>query len=200
MRHTGVFRNFAKQILAVDWVKRSPKKCVEGQAGSRECLVLARADLMDEPLGRPAVPEPPYTIPIGLAEVKREGRDVTVVATMAMVDAALAAARDLSSEGIDVEVVDPRTLRPLDTATILASVRKTNRCVVAHEAWKTHGFGAEISAMIMEEAFDHLDAPVLRVGMRDVPMPYNAELERQVIPGAADIVQAVRRVCYARTA
>ena len=149
--------------------------------------------------GKAGVPEQPYTIPIGKAEVKREGRDVTVVATLAMVDAALSAARDLASEGIDVEVIDPRTLRPLDTETILASVRKTNRCVVAHEAWKTHGFGAEISAIIMEEAFDHLDAPVVRVGMRDVPMPYNAELERQVMPSAADIVQAVRRVCYART-
>lgn len=149
--------------------------------------------------GKGGVPELPYTIPIGQAEVKREGRDVTVVATMAMVDAALSAARDLAQEGIEVEVVDPRTIRPLDTATILASVRKTNRCVVAHEAWKTHGFGAEISAIIMEEAFDYLDAPVLRVGMSDVPMPYNAELERQVMPSAADIVQAVRRVCYART-
>ncbi len=150
--------------------------------------------------GRGGVPEQPYAIPIGRADVKREGRHVTVVATMAMVDAALAAARDLAGEGIDVEVIDPRTIRPLDTATILASVRKTNRCVVAHEAWKTHGFGAEISAFIMEEAFDHLDAPVLRVGMPDVPMPYNAELERQVMPAAADIVQAVRRVCYASPA
>jgi 2-oxoisovalerate dehydrogenase E1 component len=150
--------------------------------------------------GKAGVPEQPYTIPIGQAEVKREGTDVTVVATLAMVDAALSAARELAGDGIDVEVVDPRTLRPLDSATILASVRKTNRCVVAHEAWKTHGFGAEISAVIMEEAFDYLDAPVLRVGMRDVPMPYNAELERQVIPSAADIVQAVRRVCATGTA
>jgi 2-oxoisovalerate dehydrogenase E1 component len=145
--------------------------------------------------GKAGVPEQPYAIPIGQAEVKREGRDVTIVATLAMVDAALSAARDLASEGIEVEIIDPRTLRPLDTATIVASVRKTNRCVVAHEAWKTHGFGAEISAVIMEEAFDYLDAPVLRVGMRDVPMPYNDQLERQVIPNATDIIEAVRRVC-----
>lgn len=149
--------------------------------------------------GKAGVPETPYTIPIGQADVKREGNDVTVVATLGMVDAALSAARELASDGIDVEVIDPRTLRPLDTATIVASVRKTNRCVVVHEAWKTHGFGAEVSAVIMEEAFDYLDAPVLRVGMPDVPMPYNAEIERQVIPGAAAIVAAVRRVCGTET-
>jgi 2-oxoisovalerate dehydrogenase E1 component len=143
------------------------------------------------------VPEEPYVIPIGKAAIKRPGTDVTIVATMAMVDAALSAARDLAREGIEAEVIDPRTIRPLDTATILASVRKTHRCVVVHEAWKTHGFGAEIAAMIMEEAFDHLDAPVARLGMRDIPMPYNAELERGMIPSARDITEAVRRVCYA---
>jgi 2-oxoisovalerate dehydrogenase E1 component len=147
---------------------------------------------------RGGVPEQPYELPIGRADVKRAGRDVTVVATMAMVDAALAAARLLAEEGIEAEVVDPRTIRPLDSATILASVRRTNRCVVAHEGWKTHGFGAEVAAMIMEDAFDHLDAPVLRVGMADVPMPYNAELERHVMPDADDIAAAVRRVCHAR--
>ena len=150
--------------------------------------------------GRGPVPEAPYALPIGKAEIRRPGRDVTVVATMAMVDAALAAARDLAREGIEVEVIDPRTLRPLDGETILASVRRTNRCVVVHEGWKTHGFGAEISAMVMEEAFDFLDAPVERVGMADVPMPYNAELERALIPGPAEIARAVRSVCYREAA
>ena len=144
------------------------------------------------------VPEESYIIPIGKAAVKRVGSDVTIVATMAMVDAALAAARDLAREGIEAEVIDPRSIRPLDTETILASVRKTNRCVVVHEAWRTHGFGAEIAAMIMEEAFDHLDAPVERIGMRDIPMPYNADLERLMIPNARDIVEAVRRACYVK--
>lgn len=144
-----------------------------------------------------AVPAEPYAIPIGVADVKRAGGDVTIVATMAMVDVALAAARELARDGIEAEVIDPRSLRPLDTATILASVRKTHRCVVAHEGWKTHGFGAEIAATIMEEAFDHLDAPVERVGMRGVPMPYNDKLERAVMPGLSDVVQAARRACYA---
>jgi 2-oxoisovalerate dehydrogenase E1 component len=137
------------------------------------------------------VPVEPYAIPIGKADVKRAGEHVTVIATMAMVAPALAAAREMAREGIGVEVIDPRTLRPLDTETILASVRKTNRCVVVHEGWRRWGFGAEVAAMITEEAFDHLDAPVARVGMRDVPMPYNDTLERAVIPAQADIVAAI---------
>jgi 2-oxoisovalerate dehydrogenase E1 component len=142
------------------------------------------------------VPEAPYALPIGKADIKRAGTDVTIVATMAMVAPALAAARDLARDGIEAEVIDPRTLRPLDTETILASVRKTNRLVVVHEGWKKWGFGAEIAACAMEEAFDWLDAPVERVGMRDVPMPYNDTLERAVIPSQADIVAACKRALY----
>lgn len=142
------------------------------------------------------VPEASYALPIGTADVKRAGKDVTLVATMAMVAPALAAARDLAREGIEVEVIDPRTLRPLDEATILASVRKTNRLVIAHEGWKRFGFGAELAATVMERAFDWLDAPVERVGMRDVPMPYNDTLERAVIPSQADIANACRKVMY----
>jgi 2-oxoisovalerate dehydrogenase E1 component len=147
--------------------------------------------------GKGAVPEEPYAIPIGKADIKRPGKDVTVIATMAMVAPALAAARQLArDDGIDVEVIDPRTLRPLDAETILGSVRKTNRCVIVHEGWTKFGFGAEVSAMIMEEAFDFLDAPVMRIGMADVPMPYNDTLERAVIPSAPDIVAAVKAVTY----
>jgi 2-oxoisovalerate dehydrogenase E1 component len=142
-------------------------------------------------------PEASYAIPIGKADVKRAGKDCTVVATMAMVAPALAAAKQLArDEGIEVEVIDPRTLRPLDAETILTSVRKTNRCVVVHEGWTKFGFGAEVAALIMEQAFDWLDAPVSRVGMADVPMPYNDTLERAVIPSAADIVAAVKGVMY----
>lgn len=145
---------------------------------------------------RGPVPEAPYALPIGKAAIRRPGKDVTIVATMAMVDVALSAARELARDGIEAEVIDPRSLRPLDSETILASVRKTNRCVVAHEGWTTHGFGAEISALIMENAFDWLDAPVVRVGMADVPMPYNSALERELIPNAARIAEAARTVCY----
>ncbi len=145
--------------------------------------------------GREPVPEAPYAIPIGKAAIRRAGDDVTIVATMAMVEAALAAARTLAGEGIEAEVIDPRTIRPLDSATIVASVRKTHHCVVAHEGWKTHGFGAEVAALVMEEAFDYLDAPVERVGMPGIPMPYNANLEKQAMPGAGQVIQAARRAC-----
>lgn len=142
------------------------------------------------------VPEAYYTLPIGRADIKRVGADVTVVATMAMVSAALSAARTLEREGIEAEVIDPRTLRPLDMDTIIASVLKTNRCVVVHEGWTSYGSGAEILSQIMEQAFDYLDAPVARIGMDEVPMPYNAALERKLIPNAARIAEAARAVCY----
>ena len=140
------------------------------------------------------VPEDLYAIPIGKADVKREGADVTVLATMAMVPRALTAATQLAREGIDVEVVDPRTLRPLDEETILESVRKTNRLVIVHEAWQKGGFGAEVSALVVENAFDYLDAPIQRVGARDVPMPYNDGLEVEVIPSVDRIANAIRDV------
>jgi len=140
------------------------------------------------------VPEESYAIPIGKAVVKRKGKDVTLVATLAMVESALQAATRLEAEGIDVEVIDPRTLRPLDEETILKSVRKTRRLVVAHEGWKRWGFGAEVAAMVAEHAIDWLDAPILRVGARDAPMPYNDKLERLVIPSTEDIVEAIKEV------
>ena len=140
------------------------------------------------------VPEELYAIPIGKADVKRIGADVTVLATMAMVPRALTAATQLEREGIDVEVIDPRTLRPLDTETILASVRKTNRLVIVHEAWTIGGFGAEVAAMVVENAFDYLDAPIVRVDARDVPMPYNDTLELEVIPSVERIAKAIRGV------
>jgi 2-oxoisovalerate dehydrogenase E1 component len=141
-----------------------------------------------------SVPEAHYAIPIGKADVKREGTDVTVVATQMMVSRALGAAGVLEKEGISVEVIDPRTLRPLDAETILGSVRKTHRLVIAHEGWKHGGFGAELSALAMEQAFDDLDAPVGRVAALDVPMPYNDNLERAVIPSQERIIEGIRSV------
>jgi len=138
------------------------------------------------------VPSEPYVIPLGKADVKREGTDVTVIATQAMVARALASAAELEKDGLSVEVIDPRTLVPLDEATILASVRKTHRLVVAHEAVKRGGFGAELAALVAEKAIDELDAPVVRVGARAVPMPYNDALERATIPSQADITAAIR--------
>lgn len=140
------------------------------------------------------VPQEAYAIPVGKGQIKREGTDVTVVATMAMVPRALNAAAQLSEEGISVEVIDPRTLRPLDEDLILSSVRKTSRLVIAHEAWTRFGFGAEVSAIVNEKAFDWLDAPIIRVGAPDIPMPYNDELERWTIPSQRRIVDAIHEV------
>jgi 2-oxoisovalerate dehydrogenase E1 component len=140
------------------------------------------------------VPAEAYAIPLGKADVKREGSDVTVIATQAMVARALASAAELESDGISVEVIDPRTLVPLDEATLLASVRKTHRLVIAHEAVKRAGFGAELAALVAEKAIDELDAPIVRVAARAVPMPYNDALERATIPSQADITAAIRSV------
>jgi 2-oxoisovalerate dehydrogenase E1 component len=138
------------------------------------------------------VPAEPYAIPLGKADIKRGGTDVTVIATQAMVARALASAAELEKDGLSVEVIDPRTLVPLDEATLLASVRKTHRLVIAHEAVKRGGFGAELAALVAEKAIDDLDAPVVRVGARAVPMPYNDALERATIPSQADITAAIR--------
>jgi 2-oxoisovalerate dehydrogenase E1 component len=137
------------------------------------------------------VPEGEYLTPIGKAAIRRHGTDCTVVATMMMVDKALIAASKLEREGISVEVIDPRTLRPLDVDTIVASVKKTSRLVVAHEGWKHGGFGAEVAASVAEQAIDWLDGPIVRVTSRDLPMPYNDRLERATMPQDADIVAAV---------
>lgn len=144
------------------------------------------------------VPEEPYEIPLGEADVKRAGTDVTVVATSGMVPRAMAAAERLAGEGVSVEVVDPRTLRPLDTETILRSVRKTGRVVIVYEAVKTLGIGAEIAARIAEsDALYHLQAPVVRVGGAECPIPYNRGLERAAVPQEEDVVRAVREVLAA---
>jgi len=137
------------------------------------------------------VPEEDYAIPLGKADIKREGSDATIVATSLMVHRALEAAEDLAKEGISVEVIDPRTLSPLDEEAILASVRRTNRLIIAEEACKTGGFGAEVAALVAEEAIDALDAPIRRVGAFDVPIP-SGPLEGAVIPKAEDIASAVR--------
>ncbi len=140
------------------------------------------------------VPEGDYVIPLGKADVKRAGTDVTVVATQMMVQRALQVAGDLAQEGISVEVIDPRTLVPLDEDGILASVAKTNRLVIVHEAVKRGGFGAEIAAMVSEKGLDLLDAPIARIGARNVPIPYNDKLEVATIPSRDDIMAAIRSV------
>lgn len=140
------------------------------------------------------VPEELYAIPFGEAHIAREGTDTTIVAIARMVPEALKAAEKLAADGINVEVIDPRTVQPLDTDTIVASVKKTNRALIVHEAVEFGGIGAEISSQIQEEAFDYLDAPVARLAAPFAPVPYAPILENAYVPDAARIEQAVRRL------
>jgi len=137
-----------------------------------------------------------YVIPIGKARVVRTGSHVTIVSWSNGMTYALKAADELAKEGIEAEVIDLRTLRPMDTDTIVASVKKTGRAVTVEEGWQQNGVGAEIAARIMEHAFDYLDAPVTRVSGKDVPMPYAANLEKLALPSAAEVVEAAKAVCY----
>jgi pyruvate dehydrogenase E1 component beta subunit len=140
--------------------------------------------------------DPNITVPIGKANVVREGKDVSIVTFSVMVGKALDAAKQLAEEGIEAEIIDLRTIRPLDVETIITSVKKTNRIVTVEEGWPTCGIGSEISSIVIEEAFDFLDAPVKRVAGVDVPMPYAANLEKLALPQTSDIVSAAKLVCY----
>ncbi|HLN14627.1 MAG TPA: alpha-ketoacid dehydrogenase subunit beta [bacterium] len=141
---------------------------------------------------RGPVPEGEHLVPLGVADIKRPGGDVSIVATSRMVLEALRAAEELERDGVSAEVVDVRTLRPLDVATIVASVKRTHRAVVVNEGWRTGGFGAELAAVIAEEAFSYLDAPVQRLGAADLPVPYSPGLEPASVPDAAAIARAAR--------
>ena len=135
-------------------------------------------------------------LPIGKARIARSGKDVTLVSFSIGMTYALKAADELAKQGIEAEVIDLRTIRPMDVDTIIASVKKTGRCVSVEEGWPQSGVGAEIVAQLMDKAFDYLDAPVLRVTGKDVPMPYAANLEKLALPTVADVIAAVHAVTY----
>jgi pyruvate dehydrogenase E1 component beta subunit len=137
-----------------------------------------------------------FTVPIGKARIHRAGSDITIVTWSIGMTYAIKAAEELAREGIEAEIIDLRTIRPMDTDTVIASVQKTGRCITVEEGWPQSGVGAEIAARIMEKAFDWLDAPVLRVTGRDVPMPYAANLEKLALPNVGDVIQAAKAVLY----
>ena len=142
-----------------------------------------------------SVPAGHYTVPIGEAEIRRTGHDVSIVATSVMVHRAMDAAAELDQEGVSAEVIDLRTIRPIDRQTVIESVKKTSRLICVYEGVKTMGIGAEISAMVSEsEAFDYLDAPIIRLGGADTPIPYNPDLERAAVPQVPGIMDAARRL------
>jgi len=143
---------------------------------------------------RGEVPEGDYIVPLGKSTVQRAGKDVTIVTYSKMLDFSLKAADELAKDGIEVEVVDLRSLRPLDMGPVIESFKKTNRAVIVEEGWKSYGVGAEVSSRIYEEAFDYVDAPIKRVAQKEVPLPYNRTLEQSALPQIADIVAAVKEV------
>ena len=144
---------------------------------------------------RGEVPDGDYTVPIGKSTVQRPGRDVTIVTYSKMLETSTKAADELAKEGIDVEIVDLRSLRPLDLGPVFESFKKTNRAVIVEEGWRSFGIGAEVSAQIYENAFDYIDAPIKRVAQKEVPLPYNRELEQLALPQVADVIAAVKEVC-----
>jgi pyruvate dehydrogenase E1 component beta subunit len=143
---------------------------------------------------RDEVPEGDYTIPIGKSKIQRPGKDVTIVTYSKGLEISMKAADELSKSGVEAEIVDLRTLRPLDMEPVIESFKKTNRAVIVEEGWKSYGVGAEVTARIYEQAFDYVDAPVLRVAQKEVPLPYSRELEQYALPQPDDVVAAVREV------
>ena len=143
---------------------------------------------------RGEVPEGEYTVPLDKSKVQREGDDVTIITYSKMLNVSMNAADELSKEGIEAEVVDLRSLRPLDMGPVIESFKKTNRAVIAEEGWRSYGVGAEVAARIYEEAFDYVDAPIQRVAQAEVPLPYNQKLEQLALPQVEDVIRAVKEV------
>lgn len=143
---------------------------------------------------RAEVPEDDYTIPIGKSKIHREGSDVTVITYSKMLEISSKASEQLEDEGIDVEIIDLRSLRPLDMEPVIKSFKKTNRAVIVEEGWRSYGVGSEVASRIAESAFDYMDAPIKRVAQKEVPLPYNRQLEQSALPQVEDVINAVKEV------
>ncbi|HSN15160.1 MAG TPA: pyruvate dehydrogenase complex E1 component subunit beta [Anaeromyxobacteraceae bacterium] len=197
-QHSQVFEAFYAQVpglkVAVPATPRDAKGLLKTAIRDDDPVVFMESEVLYGSKGE--VPEGELLVPFGRAEIARPGKDVTIVAWQKMRFVALAAAAELQKEGIEAEVIDPRTLRPFDLETVLASVARTNRCVIVEEGWPWMGSGAQIADSIQRHAFDDLDAPVARVTGRDVPMPYARALESAVLPSAERVKTAVRDVLY----
>ncbi len=197
-QHSQVFESFYANVpglkVAVPATPRDAKGLLKTAIRDDDPVVFMESEILYGSKGE--VEEGELLVPFGEAEVIRPGRDVTIVAWQKMRFVALAAAQELAEEGIEAEVIDPRTLRPFDLDAVLASIARTNRCVIVEEGWPWMGSGAQIADSIQRHGFDDLDAPVVRVTGRDVPMPYAKPLEHAVLPSAARVKDAVRKVTY----
>lgn len=188
----AVFAHFPGLKVVAPGTPEDAKGLLKSAIRSNDPILFIEHATMYQVRGE--VPDGDYTIPIGVSKVQRPGKDVTIVSYSKGLELSLKAAEELSKEGIDAEVVDLRTLRPLDMGPVIASFKKTNRAVIVEEGWKSYGVGAEITSRIYEEAFDYVDAPIKRVAQKEVPLPYNRELEQMALPQVPDILAAVKEV------
>lgn len=189
----AVFAHFPGLKVVMPSTAYDAKGLIKASIRDNNPVVFAEHKLLYWTKGE--VPEEDYIVPIGKADIKRQGKDITVVAGSIMVQRALEAAKELEKEGIDIEVVDPRTLKPLDLPTIVNSVKKTGRVMIVEDDPIYYGWGAEIAAQIAgSEAFDYLDAPIKRLAGLDIPIPYNPNLERHAVPQVENIIQGVKEV------
>ena len=188
----AIFAHFPGLKVVSPERRKMPKDCSNQPSGRMIRFLFIEHATMYQVRGE--VPDGEYTIPIGKSKVQRAGKDVTIVTYCKGLELSMKAADELAKEGIEVEVVDLRTLRPLDMEPVLESFKKTNRAVVVEEGWKSYGVGSEIVSRIYEEAFDYVDAPIIRVAQKEVPLPYNRTLEQAALPQVADIIAAVKEV------
>ena len=195
----GLHAVVLERARASPWSRPIPPPMPRGCSSRRSAIPIRSMFLENEILYGHSFPVPKldeYLVPIGKAKIARPGEQVTIVAWSMGMAYALKAGEELAKENISAEIIDLRTIRPMDTATLVHSVEKTGRCVVVEEGWAQSGVGAEIAARLMEQAFDYLDAPVARVSGKDVPMPYAANLEKLALPSVAEVVEAAKAVCY----
>lgn len=188
----AIFAHFPGLIVVAPGTPEDAKGLLKSAIRSEDpVLFIENATVYQQ---RGEVPESEYLTPIGKSKIRREGKDVTLITYSKMVSYSMQAASQLEKEGIDVEIVDLRSLRPLDMDPVIESFKKTNRAVIAEEGWKSFGIGAEIASRIYEQAFDYVDAPIKRVAQKEVPLPYNQRLEQLALPQIEDIIDSVREV------
>ena len=188
----AIFAHFPGLIVVAPGTPEDAKGLLKSAIRSNDPVLFIENALMYQVRGE--VPEGEFLIPIGKSKIQRPGQDVTVVTYSRGLDLSMKAADQLAQEGIDVEIVDLRTLRPLDMDPVLESFKKTNRAVIVEEGWMSYGVGAEIQSRIYEQAFDYVDAPIIRVAQKEVPLPYNRRLEQLALPQVEDVISAVKRV------
>lgn len=188
----AIFAHFPGLVVVAPGTPADAKGLLKAAIRSNDPVMFIEHATLYQTRGE--VPEGDYIVPIGKSTIQRPGKDVTIVTYSKMLELSLKAADQLAKEGIEAEIVDLRTLRPLDMDPVIESFKKTNRAVIVEEGWKSYGVGSEITARIYEQAFDYVDAPVKRVAQKEVPLPYNRTLEQSAIPNVEDIIQAVKEV------